>query len=290
MEQLTLLENLKTPSSAPPFRYTGGKRVIGREVQMLMPSNTKEMISPFMGGGGLELQIAASGIHVHAYDTSKFISEFWKGFLLDPGQVCENAYRFYKCLNNCDNFEMVKRTVNELSRYRGVLKYYENQFEKSGVIWTLNCMVRDGRPGATFCNNRTEKGPNNGKYWGMQLPKFFIEQRYMDWWNPYIHIDNLDWRISMEKHSDIFLYADPPYVGKDNMYDSDNEKFQHEEFAKELKSRNSYWILSYGEHEMIRDLYSDYKILEPKWVKRALDPKNPRKDKVDGDELLILNI
>lgn len=87
MEQLTLLENLKTPSSAPPFRYTGGKRVIGREVQMLMPSNTKEMISPFMGGGGLELQIAASGIHVHAYDTSKFISEFWKGFLLDPGQV-----------------------------------------------------------------------------------------------------------------------------------------------------------------------------------------------------------
>ena len=289
MEQLTLLENLKTPSSEPFFRYTGGKRLIGREVQMLMPTDTTEVLSPFLGGGGLELQIAASGITVYAYDTSKFITEFWDGLFSNPYRVCQIAHRFYIDLNKLDDVDEVREKINELSRYRKVFDI-EDKVEKSGIIWALNALVRDGRPGGTFCNNRTEKGANDGKYWGMRLPEFFIRKRYLDWWNPYFFVENMDWRESLKKHPDIFLYGDPPYVGKDNMYDSENEKFQHEEFAKEVKNRNAPWILSYGEHEMIRDLYADYKILEPKWVKRALDPKNPRQGKVDGDELLILNI
>lgn len=288
--QLSLFENIKTPSIVPPLRYTGGKRVIAREVMMLMPDNIKSIFSPFMGGGGLELQVAASGKDLYAYDYSRFVTDFWKGFLKDPKKVCLEAYEFYIELNKIDDLDVVKPEVNRLSLEREVFNI-EDICKRSAIIWVLNGMVRDGRPGGTFCNNRTEKGANNGKYWGMRRPLFFLNERFMEWCNPYVkEIERLDWRVSMKKHPHKFMYADPPYVGKDRMYDRDNEKFAHEDFAKEVKSRNSYWILSYGEHEMIRDLYADYKILEPKWTKHALAPENPRKDKVDGDELLILNI
>jgi len=288
--QLKLIENIKTPSIATPLRYTGGKRVIAREVRMLMPDSAKEIFSPFLGGGGLELRIAASGINLYAYDLSKFVVDFWRGFLKDSHQVCQEAFTFYDELNKIDDIKIVKPKINKLSKERKVFDV-QDICKRAGIIWVLNAVTRDGRPGATFCNNRTESGPNNGKYWGMRRLHYFLEQRFTDWWNPYIaEIDRLDWRESMHKHPNKFMYADPPYVGKDRMYDRDNEKFAHEEFAAEVKARNSYWILSYGENEMIRDLYSDYKILEPKWTKKAIAPKSPRQEKVDGDELLILNI
>ena len=287
--QLNLIDNFKEPSVATPFRYTGGKRVIAKEVSMLMPSDTKSMLSPFLGGGGLELRIAARGVRVYAYDLSEFITAFWIGFLSNPHQVCKDAFQFYSDLNDIDDLTIVKDKINFLSKGRNVLKIADIH-ERAGIIWAINSMVRDGRPGGHFCNNRTENGPNNGKYWGMRKPEFFINQRFIDWWNPNITVEREDWRVSMKKHPDIFMYADPPYIGKDRMYDDANEKFKHQAFAREVKSRNSPWILSYGKHDMIYDLYSEYKILEPKWTKKALAPQNPREEKVDGDELLILNL
>ena len=286
--QLNLVD-FKTPSVDTPFRYTGGKRVIAKEVSMMMPRDAKSMLSPFLGGGGLELRVAARGVKVYGYDLSRFISDFWLAFLSDPNQVCQEAYKFYYELNNIDELSVVKNKINLLSKERKVFNI-ANIYQRAGIIWSINSMVRDGRPGGNFCNNRTEGGPNNGKYWGMRRPEFFIDKRFTHWWNPNIFIEREDWRVSMKKHPDIFMYADPPYVGKDRMYDTANEKFKHQEFAREVKSRDSQWILSYGEHDMIRDLYSEYTILEPKWTKKALAPQNPREEKVDGDELLILNL
>ena len=265
MQQLNLFD-FKIPSSATPFRYTGGKRKIAHEVLMMMPRDTKEMLSPFLGGGSLEIQAAARGATVYAHDISLFVTEFWKGFLLDPYKTSQEAFDFYFELDQIPDLEFVKARVNELSRHRKVFDL-DCPYKVAGIIWAINCMVRDGRPGATFCNNRTEKGANNGEHWGMRKPRFYTDPRFTDWWNPNFNVERLDWRVSMARYPEIFMYADPPYVEKDRLYDNENEKFAHEEFAKMIKERNSTWILSYGEHKMIRDLYSDYKILEPKWTK-----------------------
>ena len=285
--QLSLMDT-KVPSFCPPFRYTGGKRKLQREIEMMMPSGTKEMLSPFVGGAAIELKLASSGIKVYAHDWSPFITDFWEGFLSDPKEVCVRAFKFYEYINYIDDKQKVKRIINGLSNKRKVLGI-TNIYARAAILWVLNGMVRDGQPGAYFCNNKTEHGANNGLYWGIRRPEFYLDERFSDWSNNNFTVERLDWRVSMAKYPNIFMYGDPPYIGKDALYDKRNPPFEHEEFAREMKLRESKWILSYGDHHKIRNLYSDYKILKPTWTKQSSNPKYTKERKA-AEELLILNL
>ena len=77
-----------------------------------------------------------------------------------------------------------------------------------------------------------------------------------------------DYRRAICRHSDAFLYLDPPYLlVRQALYGvkwNTHSGFNHEALAKLLNSRGR-WILSYNDCSIIRELYSGKHILSVSW-------------------------
>ena len=73
-----------------PLRYPGGK---GRAVKHLVPMIEKmgitEMVSPFTGGGNIEIACANRGIQVHGYDLFRPVVVFWQSLLKRKDRLVE---------------------------------------------------------------------------------------------------------------------------------------------------------------------------------------------------------
>ena len=63
-----------------PIRYAGGK---SRAVKIISPylDNETKIVSPFMGGGSLEVNWASKGIEVIGYDLFDALVNFWEVLL-----------------------------------------------------------------------------------------------------------------------------------------------------------------------------------------------------------------
>ncbi|SFB82665.1 D12 class N6 adenine-specific DNA methyltransferase [Brevinema andersonii] len=60
-----------------------------------------------------------------------------------------------------------------------------------------------------------------------------------------------------------FLYLDPPYFGAENVYPGINFGVEwHVLLSELLKNSKATWMLSYGDHSVIRELYKDFHITE----------------------------
>jgi DNA adenine methylase len=107
-------------------------------------------------------------------------------------------------------------------------------------------------------------------------------------------VNKLDFRRSILKHKDAFVYADPPYfIGKKKLYgnqgDMQFEQKDHENLAKILKKRKR-WVLSYNDTPEVRKLYRGFrkiKTLDLQWSYGMSDVKS-RKEK-HSNEILILS-
>ena len=66
---------------------------------------------------------------------------------------------------------------------------------------------------------------------------------------------------SIPKHPNAFLYLDPPYVGNAHLYAAKRNKdvtFDHYGLREVLQNRKQ-WLLSYSDHELMSELYADYR-------------------------------
>jgi DNA adenine methylase len=74
-----------------PLRYPGGKYRAIELITSLVPSGVTELVSPFFGGGSIELNCAANGIRVYGYDSFKPLVAFWKLLQSDPQCLAEQV-------------------------------------------------------------------------------------------------------------------------------------------------------------------------------------------------------
>ena len=65
-----------------PLRYPGGKsRAAKHLVPMIEAMGVTKMVSPFFGGGSVELECAARGIRVHGYDLFRPVVCVWQALM-----------------------------------------------------------------------------------------------------------------------------------------------------------------------------------------------------------------
>ena len=60
-----------------PLHYPGGKRWLVNIINEYLPY-VEKIVSPFFGGGTIELNLAAQGKQIIAYDTNFALVNFWK--------------------------------------------------------------------------------------------------------------------------------------------------------------------------------------------------------------------
>jgi DNA adenine methylase len=91
-----------------------------------------------------------------------------------------------------------------------------------------------------------------------------------------ISVETMDFKESIKKHSNDFLFLDPPYyLGNDSkmfkgMYPNCNfaihhNNFEHEELFKLLNNHKGGFLLTYNDCDTIRNMYKNYKQVFPSW-------------------------
>lgn len=255
------------PGAAPvesprsPLRYAGGKTRGADEICEFIPRDARQLCSPFIGGGSVEILCAARGTKVRAFDNYGPLVEFWQCLLGNPKRLAD-VVREYFPLTRERFYELQGGHGRIRSRYRRAAVYYViNRCSFSGV--TMSGGMSPGHPRFTESAIR-------------RLEEFRA---------PNLTVELADFTTSIpECDESATLYLDPPYMTAQGLYGTRGDMhrgFDHRALADILQKRGN-WVLSYNNTKDVRDLYADCYFHYPRW-KYGMS-----KDK-DSREILIIS-
>ena len=221
-----------------PLQYPGGKRWLFKTLYKYIPRDTQEMISPFFGGGAIELNMAARGVKVYGYDLSKGLNDFWETYLSCPSSLVKSA-KYLLSTKDKDYFRDMHRNFFNVKSMRN----------RGAIYFLLNRMSYGGKCLGSDVGLRKDYK----KALSPSILKSISEYNISN-----VYVECLDFVESLNNHKFIFSYLDPPYpmVGK-RLYFASANGFDHAKLSSILNDRPN-WILSYSSVPMIEDLYKGY--------------------------------
>lgn len=226
-----------------PLRYPGGKTRAVEFITQFFPKNLDKLLSPFFGGGSIELAMASKGTKVYGYDLFSPLVEFWQCLTTRPHDLAEEVEKHFPLSR--DRFYELQHTQTK----------FKTALERAAVYYVLN---RASFSGATLSGGMSPEHP--------RFTRTSID-RLKDFYNPNINIQQADFRKSLAEHPFTFTYLDPPYLIKSSLYGRKGDvhkDFDHEGLADLLRNRE-HWILSYNDCDEIRDWYSGFHVITPNW-------------------------
>ena len=241
------------------IRYAGGKSLAVGHVFELLPNHVKKVVSPFFGGGSVEIAMSKFlGLNVVGYDIFDILCNYWNFQIKKPEAL-------YKKLSQ------LKPSFKEFERIRKILnKVWKKEIKLDpltlAVYYVYNFNLSYG-PG--FMGWTSEIYLNKKKYQKMlEKIKNFRPGK--------LSVNQADFEKVLKKHKNDFLYCDPPYfIGPDSkmfkgVYPMRNipvhhRDFQHERLRDMLKKHKGGFILSYNDCPTIRKYYKGFKKLYPTW-------------------------
>ena len=259
-----------------PIRYAGGKTRAIKHIMPYFPTDLTNVISPFMGGGSLEVYLTNLNINVHGFDIFKPLVTFWDEMINDN----ENFVNFLRTIEpTADNYKVVKDKLVNWEYTQEMLKGWKTDFYIRENPITLT-------PGEItsyyYFNHNTSYGPG---YLGWPSSVYLTQTKWNKMIDDISKFDGSKLQVSQSDFSDVisghpndFIYLDPPYfMGKDSdnkmhaaIYPMKNIPVHHEGFNHELlrdllHSHPGKFIMSYNNCETIREYYKDFRLEYPTW-------------------------
>lgn len=242
-----------------PIRYAGGKTLAVGHVVELLPDYIKKVVSPFFGGGSIEIAMTKElGLEVIGYDIFDILCNYWRFQIKQPKLLYE---KLKELKPNKKTFEKIRLILNDVWKKKVKLDpltlavYFVYNFNLSygpGFMgWSSKIYLNDKRYKRMIENIR-HFAPENLK------------------------VECADFRDVIPKYQNDFLYCDPPYyIGKDSkmfkgIYPMRNIPVHHNGFPHEalkdlLKKHKGGFILSYNNCPTIREYYKDFQHFFPAW-------------------------
>ena len=273
---------LKTRS---PLRYPGGKsraisQIVDKYIIPNIPKNNK-ICSPFFGGGSIEIHLAKQGYRVYGYDAFPPLVDFWQVLLKNPNKLA-NATEKKLRVSHAKFDEIQEDFRNRSGKLAKIttatIFYLLNRTSYSGTTLSGGMAIDHDK------SNRWERiNPRFNRASVERLRNFSVKN---------LTVNKLDFRRSILKHKDVFVYADPPYyIGKKKLYgnlgDMQFKQKDHEDLAKILKKRK-HWVLSYNDTPKVRKLYRGFRTIRKLSWSYGMSNVNSRKEK-HSNEILILS-
>lgn len=263
-----------------PFRYAGGKYYARKQILPIIPDHNV-YVELFAGGGSIFFAKDKSDISI----------------LNDIDEDLVNVYKTIKDHHN----DLIKRLEN-IDATKEIHDFYRNEYQPENSF---------DRAFQWYYLNRTSYSgimhPSK-RYWG-------YDARYSanpDKWPKIIHqssdklqgvkLTALDFEVCLERaindfgDRQIFVFADPPYYATDqkDLYAKSFNQSDHERLAHVLEKLNSsfHFLLTYDDHEDIRNLYKWANVEERQWkytIGRSDLQKIDTGKRKKGKELFIKN-
>lgn len=241
------------------IRYAGGKSLAVGHIIELLPINITRVISPFFGGGSVEIAISKYlDLEVIGFDIFDILCNYWKFQIENPKLLYEELK---KLKPTKEQFEKIRKILNRV-------------WKKEITLDPLTLAVY------FVYNFNLSYGPG---FMGWSSDIYLKEDRYKKMiekirdFNPKnLKVECADFREVLKKYPNDFMYLDPPYyIGEDSkmfkgIYPMRNipvhhNGFPHKELRDLLKKHKGGFILSYNDCPTIREFYKDFEQHFPSW-------------------------
>ena len=262
-----------------PIRYAGGKSKAYDFISSYIPfwPRPKRIISPFVGGGSLEVRWAHEmGIKVEAFDVFDVLVNYWQHQLNKP----ERLYEILKELEPTkEQYDEIKDILLHWDKVQELFtKWKTNHYDRTSIK-----LADDLGAAYYWYNHNLSYGPMFlGWFSSIYLKKESLYdnsiERVRDFSCPNLSVQQSSFDKVIPNYKKDFIYADPPYYmekSEDNkmfkaIYPNSNFAlhhihFDHELLRDQLHSHEGKFILSYNDCEWVRENYKDFKIKLPKW-------------------------
>jgi len=270
------------------LRYPGGKSRIVYYLfrKEMLPTNIKEYREGFLGGGScaLSFSVMYPDIPVWVNDLYYNLYCFWMQLQNNSDSLTNRILDLKnKACDDGDNLE-----GNHRQLYSDMRELIVNSSEPHDIATAFYILNRSSFGGFTEQNKNSfiRDSYKNTIFSQSKIKKLPEISKIIQSWR----ITNTDYReLLTTPGKDVFVFLDPPYLIKDMLYGKNAEMhsgFSHEDFVEACKSSSHSWMITYNEHEWLRNQFSDF-YCENFEFRYSLAHRSENKNK--KEELLILN-
>ena len=249
-------KSLKTP-----LRYPGGKSRACKKMEPFIPDlrDYDVYYEPFLGGGSVALHITKKypKLKIYVNDLYEPLYNFWVQLQTNGDYVHSQLQELkstYPDRNSArELFEDAKEKLYDLDvsdKDRAVCFYIINKCSFSGL--TESSSFSEQASDANFSMRGIDKLPVYTKL-------------IRNWRITNLNYGNFINEILWFRNRKYFIYLDPPYDIKDNLYGkkgSMHKKFDHDKFAKDCEIYNSDMLISYNSEQLIKNRFKDWNCAE----------------------------
>ena len=266
-----------------PLRYPGGKsRALSKLFQFIPDlKDYTEFREPFLGGGSVAIEIGKRYPHIDIWvnDLYEPLYNFWK-VLQSDGQKLRDILIQLKQRHSdpssakqlfLDAKDYLAKPVGN-SIDRAVSFYVVNKCSFSGL--TENSAFSKQASESNFSVNGIEKLPE----YSLMIKKW--------------KITNLSYEHMLSDEEETYIYLDPPYEIKSNLYGRKGDMhkgFDHDEFATICDKSTSPILISYNSSQLIRDRFVNWNASEFDHTYTMRSVGKYMLEQMDRKELVLTN-
>ena len=235
MEEMSLFEEQCPGPNHPPFPYPGGKTMWRSYLtpvlqEMILP--TGRLISPFLGGGSVEVNLACHYYPVVAGDTDADLVECWQQVLEDSQAVGEAALSFWP--ESLD--DLTKEAFYDAA---GQHRVEADPVRRAALFLYGQCFcygAKGFRAGTRDEHKSTKRSVIDRLLEGYYLPDFEVEVR--------------DWGETLElADTNDAVFLDPPYPGREmSLYYT--KDFDWNSFYDRLDALHMPWVMTIAKDDL----------------------------------------
>ena len=248
---------MTTKSHKTPLRYPGGKsRALSKLFQFIPNlSDYTEYREPFLGGGSVAIEVSKRYPHLKIWvnDLYEPLYNFWRQIQNSGEEIKDKLIEYKSLYPNPDKarglFVESKELVNDQtldSLDRAVRFYIVNKCSFSGL--TENSSFSQQASISNFSMNGIEKLTG-------------YQEMITNW-----KFTNESYEQLLTDDRSVFIYLDPPYEIKDNLYGGKggtmHKRFDHDEFAIQCDRYASSQLVSYNSDQIIKDRFDGWTAAE----------------------------
>ena len=277
----TKVKSLK--SYKTPLRYPGGKsRALSKLFQFIPDlKEYTEFREPFLGGGSVAIEIGKRYPHIDIWvnDLYEPLYNFWK-VLQSDGQKLRDILIQLKQRHSDPS--SAKQLFLDAKDY--LAKPVGNSIDRAVSFYVVNkCSFSGLTESSAFSKQASE---SNFSVNGIEkLPEYSLMIKK---WK----ITNLSYEQMLSDKEGTYIYLDPPYEIKSNLYGRKGDMhkgFNHDEFATICDKSTSPILISYNSSQLIRDRFDGWTVAEFAHTYTMRSTGCYNKEQASRKELVLMN-
>ena len=269
-----------------PLRYPGGKSRACTKMGQFFPELREyvEFREPFLGGGSVAIYVSKMYPHlkITVNDLYEPLINFWMNLQMFGDDLTKDLKNLKIAHPNQDSarclFAEMKDIINN-SKYtnleRAVAFYVVNKCSFSGLTESSSFSAQASD------SNFSMRG----------IEKLLGYQEIISNWH--INQYSYEYCFRTDIHDGLFMYLDPPYDIKDNLYGKKgamHKSFDHDKFASDCDQCNNIkMLISYNSDQLVKNRFKNWNASEFNLTYTMRSVGEYMRDQQERKELLLFN-